>query len=75
VYFRAFVEQHARALGLSGYVRNIPGALEVEAEGDRAKLEQLIGHLHQGPRAARVEEVAVRWGEYSGRFADFTVTY
>lgn len=75
MYFRAFVEEHARALGLSGYVRNIPGAVEVEAEGDRAKLEQLMGYLHQGPRAARVEKVVVRWGDCSGRFADFTVTY
>ena len=75
VYFRAFVEEHARDLGLTGYVRNVPGAVEVEAEGDRAKLDQLVEHLHQGPRAARVDRVTLRWGVYRGRFPDFAVTF
>jgi acylphosphatase len=76
VYFRAFVDQHAQALGLTGYVRNIThsGAVEVEAEGKKAELERLIEHLHQGPRAARVDKVDVRWGDYSGRFPDFIIT-
>ena len=76
VYFRAFVEDHARALGLTGYVRNVArsGGVEVEAEGDKAKLEQLIRCLHQGPRAAKVDNVDVRWGTYTGRFASFIIT-
>jgi acylphosphatase len=76
VYFRAFVEHHAQALGLTGYVRNVTqsGGVEVEAEGQKAHLEKLIEYLHQGPRAARVERVDVRWGIYTGRFPDFTIT-
>jgi acylphosphatase len=76
VYFRAFVEQHAQALSLTGYVRNVThsGGVEVEAEGEKAKLEQLIEQLYQGPRAARVDKVDVRWGAYSGRFPDFRIT-
>jgi acylphosphatase len=76
VYFRAFVEQHAQALCLTGYVRNVThsGGVEVEAEGEKAKLEQLIDHLHQGPRAATVDKVDVWWGAYSGRFASFDIT-
>jgi acylphosphatase len=76
VYFRAFVEQHAQALCLTGYVRNVThsGDVEVEAEGEKAKLEQLIKHLCEGPRAATVEKVDVQWGAYSGRFTDFTIT-
>ncbi len=75
VYFRAFVEQHARVLGLTGYVRNVPGAVEVEAEGDRAKLEQLVEYLRQGPPAATVDKVTTRWGAYEARFLEFAVTY
>jgi len=77
VYFRAFVEEHARALHLTGYVRNIAhsGAVEVEAEGRRAGLERLLELLHQGPRAAEVQKVDVRWGAYSGRFASFIITH
>jgi acylphosphatase len=76
VYFRAFVEENARALGLTGYVRNTTrsGGVEVEAEGDKARLEQLVEYLHQGPRAAMVEKVDVRWGTYTGRFASFITT-
>jgi acylphosphatase len=75
VYFRAFVDQHAQALGLTGYVRNLTQSegVEVEAEGERARLEQLIKHLHRGPRAARVDKVDVRWGAYSGRFPGFII--
>ncbi len=76
VYFRAFVEEHAQSLALTGYVRNVvqSGTVEVEAEGEKAKLGQLIKYLHQGPRAARVDNVDVRWGAYSGRYPDFTIT-
>jgi acylphosphatase len=76
VYFRAFVEDHAQGLGLTGYVRNVTqsGAVEVEAEGEKAGLERLLGHLHQGPRAAKVAKVDVQWGTYTGRFRDFTIT-
>ena len=76
VYFRAFVEQHAQALRLTGYVRNVThsGDVEVEVEGEKGKLEQLIEHLHEGPRAATVDKVDVQWGAYSGRFTDFTIT-
>ena len=56
VGFRWFVARHARALGLSGYARNLPdGRVEVVAEGaDQQALEQLEGRLRQGPAHARV---------------------
>jgi len=77
VFFRAFVKQQARALGLAGYVRNMRQfwEVEVEAEGNRAQLEKLLEHLHKGPAGAGVEEVAVRWGDHAGAFADFTIRY
>ena len=76
VYFRAFVEHHAQALGLTGYVRNVTqsGGVEVEAEGEKANLEQLIRYLHQGPRAARVDKIDVQWGAHTGLYADFSIT-
>ena len=77
VFFRAFVENRATKLGLKGYVRNIhpSGAVEVVAEGDKGKLEELIKSLHKGPPASRVEEVEVNWGEYSGDFSDFSIRH
>ncbi|MBM4463007.1 MAG: acylphosphatase [Chloroflexi bacterium] len=77
VYFRAFVRQHATALGLTGYVRNLPhtGAVEVKAEGERSRLEELLKHLRRGPVDARVERVEVEWGEYSGDFLGFIIRH
>ena len=44
VYFRAFVQRHAQALGLSGWARNLPdgATVEVVAEGSRAALDGLL---------------------------------
>ena len=77
VYFRAFVRSHAEALGLNGYVRNLTGGREIEvrAEGDKTKLEELLSHLRIGPPRAKVEYVDVEWSEYTGRFKDFQLTY
>jgi acylphosphatase len=77
VYFRAFVEEHAEALGLSGYVRNLSGgrSLEVCAEGEKEKLEELLNHLKVGPPRSRVERVDVQWSEYSGLYSRFGVNY
>ncbi len=77
VYYRSFVQQQARALGLTGYVRNIPDGVtvEVRAEGDREKLEELVKRLIIGPPEARVDRIEVTWSEYSDRFGDFRIRY
>lgn len=77
VYFRAFASRHARELGLSGYVRNLPDwkAVEVQAEGERKQLEKLIDHLKVGPPRARVERVETSWSEYTGSYSSFSVSY
>ena len=76
VFFRAFVARWATELGLAGYVRNLPErAVEVEAEGEKKQLEELIGYLKVGPAGARVEKVAVNWSEYTGKYAGFNVKY
>ena len=76
VFFRAFVSQQATELGLKGYVRNVPGgSVEVLAEGEKSKLEELTGYLKVGPPHARVEKVVTRWSEYSGDYTIFEIRY
>ena len=76
VFFRAFVSRRARELGLSGYVRNLSGGtVEVWAEGEKNKLEELIGYLKVGPPAARVEKVVTNWSGYTGSYSGFNVRY
>lgn len=76
VFFRDFVSRRAAELGLTGYVRNLSGGgVEVQAEGERKQLEELIGYLKVGPPAARVEKVATNWSEYTGGYTGFRVRY
>jgi len=58
VGFRWFVEREAHILGIAGWVRNnSDSSVEVLAMGTRDQLSGLRGRLHQGPRAARVDNV------------------
>ncbi|HEY4900231.1 MAG TPA: acylphosphatase [Terriglobales bacterium] len=60
VGFRWFVEREAAQLNITGWVRNREnGSVEVMATGTRDQLNALHGRLSEGPRAARVDEVAV----------------
>lgn len=77
VFFRAFASRQARELGLTGYVRNLPGreAVEVQAEGERKQLEKLIDYLKLGPPTARVGKVVTKWSEYTGSYSGFSIRY
>jgi acylphosphatase len=74
VGFRYFAAREARRLEVSGVVRNlVDGAVEVEAEGERASLERLVEALRAGPRAARVVSVDVGWNEGAARHRGFEI--
>ncbi len=76
VFFRAFASERATQLGLTGYVRNLSrGTVEVNAEGERKQLNQLIGYLKSGPPSAKVEKVVTNWSEYTGSYSRFSVRY
>ena len=76
VFFRAFASERATQLGLTGYVRNLSrGTVEVNAEGERKQLDQLIGYLKNGPPSAKVEKVVTNWSEYTGRYSRFSIRY
>ncbi len=53
VFFRREMTELATRLGISGWVRNLPdGKVEALAEGERARLDELIRFCHVGPREA-----------------------
>ncbi len=58
VFFRDSTRRQAEPLGLTGHAINLSdGRVEVLAHGEPEALDQLEQWLHQGPAAARVEEV------------------
>jgi acylphosphatase len=74
VGFRAHVEYYARQIGVTGWVRNVGwDTVEAVAEGSRDSLERFIEKVREGPRASRVDESNVEWGEASVEFDGFSV--
>lgn len=58
VGFRWFAARHAEALGLRGWVRNLPdGRVEVVAAGLETQLTELGRQIQDGPRLSRVDGV------------------
>jgi acylphosphatase len=74
VSFRFYVKQKADELGLTGFVKNNPDrSVEIIAEGNRAKLEELAEWAAKGPEFSTVEQCETAWGEYSGEFSSFEI--
>lgn len=77
VGFRYFtVYQAQRIGGITGYVRNLrDGNVEVVAEGEKDKLEQLLVQLRKGPTGARVTGVDVFWEQPTSEFTNFDIRW
>ena len=76
VFYRMFVVREANGLSLCGVARNLPdGRVEVSAEGERQKLEQLVQRLRKGPPKAQVSDVTAEWDEYRHEYDDFQIEY
>lgn len=74
VGFRWHTAQKAKALGLVGWVRNLPdGTVRVVAEGPRRSAESLLTWLTQGPDRARVDRCDPQWFEATGEFDHFNI--
>jgi acylphosphatase len=74
VFFRASAQREAKRLGLTGWVRNRPDAtIEMVAEGEETGIKDLIAWAQNGPSAARVDKVDVRWRSFVGDFFDFRI--
>lgn len=73
VGFRHFVRNKAQELGVTGWVRNVENLpsskdygeamVEVIAEGEKEKLEELIKLCQQGPMLSEVKNVSIDWQE------------
>jgi acylphosphatase len=74
VGFRAHVDYTARALAVTGWVRNVGyDVVEAVAEGEREKLEQLAAAIKSGPGGSHVDDATVEWNDPTGEFERFIV--
>jgi acylphosphatase len=74
VFFRGATQERMRALGLRGWVRNLPdGRVEALVEGDDAVVAQGLDFLKQGPRGAQVRGLEVTDSREGGALGEFEI--
>ena len=74
VGFRAFVQQNARQIGVTGWVRNVGyNTVEAVAEGSKGQIEEFLQMVKRGPLGSRVDESREEWERVTGEFEAFRV--
>lgn len=74
VSFRWYTAEEANRRGVVGWVRNEPdGTVRLEAQGAEDDVEVLLGWVHHGPPAARVQRVEVDEIEPTEVDIDFSI--
>ncbi len=67
VFYRANTQKAADRLRLTGWVKNCEdGSVEIHAEGDKDKLEELIEWCRHGPALAKVSKIDLNWIDSQG---------
>ena len=76
VYFRAFTQEEAERLQLTGWVRNLPGG-EVETLfcGSAEHVDQMLNWLSTGSPHSRVDHIKAEKVENDESFHDFSIRY
>lgn len=77
VSFRAAARDKAKAQGICGYAKNLPGGqVEILAEGEDIALQEFVAWCRQGPRLAQVRDVSLTEEEVQpGEYSHFAVRY
>ncbi len=72
--YRYFVLRQAKALGITGWVKNLAnGDVELEAQGDKKSLEDFIESLKTGHPWASVQQAKINWLEGNKQFDQFVI--
>lgn len=73
VGFRYFTLETAQALGVHGWVQNVPtGDVEAVGQGDQASLDAWVDRLRKGPSMARVDDIRLE-SENTESFDSFEI--
>lgn len=76
VSFRYYTQLKANELGITGWVKNLPGGRQVEAVfcGEKSAVEKMLAWCAHGPPHARVDSVTVDYQSPS-EFRGFNIRY
>lgn len=75
VFFRDHTQRWATSLGVFGWVKNLAsGEVEILAEGEKERIEDLLRFVRKGPPLSRVESLDIEWTSYIGDYENFLIT-
>lgn len=76
VCFRMETERAAKKLNVAGWVMNLPdGRVKALFEGEPERVDAVVRWCEEGPRMARVDEVAVTQVPVTGTYNGFDIRY
>ena len=74
VFYRAFTQENAEKLGLTGFVRNMhDNRVEAVVEGEEYKIKELLNILRKGPSGSNVSNLDVKWEQARNEFNSFEI--
>lgn len=75
VYYRAFTREKAIALGVKGWIRNVPGGgVEAVLEGERKQVGELLKSMKSRPTGSLVLGMELSELQAKG-YEDFEIEY
>lgn len=76
VGFRVYALSQAESRDLTGYVKNeLDKTVTIVAEGPEEKLKELAEWAKNGPRAAWVSRMKMKWEVATDEFKEFEIRY
>jgi len=74
VFFRAHTAEKAKALGITGYVKNLPdGRVEAVAIGTDSQIEQFLDYCQKGSPSSRVDDLNLEDFESDEAYGSFEI--
>jgi len=74
VNFRLLAQEKAKQLKLVGFVRILAdGRTEIEAQGDKEHLEELLAWCQQEPHSSQIKSILFRYDEVERSYGEFSV--
>ena len=76
VFFRANAARKAIEPGLRGYAKNMAdSSVEIVAEGNEKRLNELIEFCRKNPGASKVSKVDIKFENFKNEFNAFEIKY
>jgi len=74
VGYRRFIRYHAKKLGVTGFIRNLPDdRVEAVLQSEEEALKKLMHICNRGPFLSEVKNVAVEWEIVEEKYTEFRI--